>query len=79
MSLIQFPSLATGDSELQEDVLSLYVEHLKHFYSDMHVQFSDLLDMNIVFLLFFPHLIRMYMVSVAGLICCQKQVTVLML
>ncbi|XP_042243435.1 uncharacterized protein LOC121880346 [Homarus americanus] len=45
--LMQFPSLTTVDIELKVDDLSVYVEHLKHLYSDMQVRFSDLLEMNI--------------------------------
>ncbi|XP_076315774.1 uncharacterized protein LOC143228395 [Tachypleus tridentatus] len=45
---MQFPFLTTVDIELQDDNRFVYVEHLKHSYSDVQVWFSDLLDMNIL-------------------------------
>ncbi|XP_076352736.1 zinc finger MYM-type protein 6-like [Tachypleus tridentatus] len=40
--------IATVDTELQDDDLLVYVEHLNYLYGNMQVRFSDLLDMNIL-------------------------------
>ncbi|XP_064122484.1 uncharacterized protein LOC135226707 [Macrobrachium nipponense] len=43
----QFPSLAVISTELLDDDLAVYVDHLKQLHNDMETRFSDLLQMTV--------------------------------
>ncbi|XP_064120707.1 zinc finger MYM-type protein 6-like [Macrobrachium nipponense] len=43
----QFPSLAVISTDLLDDDLAVYVDHLKQLHNDMDTRFSDLLQMTV--------------------------------
>ncbi|XP_066983798.1 zinc finger BED domain-containing protein 5-like [Macrobrachium rosenbergii] len=43
----QFPSLTVISTELLDDDLTVYVDHLKQLYNDVETRFSDLLQMTV--------------------------------